>query len=92
MFTLEQFSMGEPQPLGANNVMFLFIWLAFGICVSLVIALAELIKRKFFGKITSSVIEVKQQNEMLPGRSQTEDKMPKIPGSPGMESIRVHDL
>ena len=92
MFTLEQFSMEEPQPLGANNVMFPFIWLAFGICVSFAIALAELIKRKFFGKITSSVIEVKHQNEMLPGHSQTVDKMPEIPASPDMESIRVHDL
>ena len=40
-FINEQFGMMEAQPLGNKNVMFAFICLAFGICVSLVMAFVE---------------------------------------------------
>ena len=36
----------EPQPLDINHVMFCFILLALGICLSTVLAIAELIKSK----------------------------------------------
>ena len=89
MFTNQQFSMLEPQPLGANNVLFLSTWLAFSICVSVGIAFAELTKKKFFSKKTSSAIEVKHENKMLPRPSQTVDKLAEIPGSPDIESIVI---
>ena len=41
LFTKEHFGMMEPQPLGANNVMFTFIWLCFAACVSFLVAVAE---------------------------------------------------
>ena len=40
-FTNEQFSMSEPYPLAANNVMFLFVLLAVGIPISIAIAIVE---------------------------------------------------
>ena len=78
MFTLEQFGMGEPQPLGATNTMFLFIWMAFGICISIAIGFAEWIKQKLFGKRDS---RVKQSNQLFIRRSQTVDKQPEMSGS-----------
>ena len=51
LFTKEHVGMKEPQPLGANNVMFPFIWLCFAAGVSLLIALAE---KCFAKKISSS--------------------------------------
>ena len=46
LFTKERFEMVEPQPLGFNNVMFCFIMLALGICLSIVIVMMELINSK----------------------------------------------
>ena len=45
-YTRENFEMVEPQPLGPNNVMFVFIMLAFGICVSITSVLMELAMKK----------------------------------------------
>ena len=45
-FTNENFEMPEPQPLGGKNVMFCFIFLVLGICLSLTIATMELIITK----------------------------------------------
>ena len=42
----ENFEMMEPQPLGFNNVLFCFIFLGFGILLSIVCATIELIKNK----------------------------------------------
>ena len=42
----ENFEMMEPQPLGLNNVMFCFISLGIGICVSIINVMIELIIRK----------------------------------------------
>ena len=38
--------MKEPQPLGLNNVMFCFISLGIGICVSIINVMIELMIRK----------------------------------------------
>ena len=45
-FTNENFEMNEPQPLGFSHVMFCFILLAFGICLSTMITIMELISCK----------------------------------------------
>ena len=42
----ENFEMMEPQPLGLNNVMFCFILLGIGICVSIINVMIELMIRK----------------------------------------------
>ena len=42
----ENFEMKEPQPLGLNNVMFCFICLGIGICVSIINVMIELLIRK----------------------------------------------
>ena len=42
----ENFEMMEPQPLGFNNVLFCFIFLGFGVLLSIVCATIELIKNK----------------------------------------------
>ena len=78
MFTLEQFGMGEPQPLGATNTMFLFIWMAFGICFSIAISFAEWLKQKLFRKMES---QVKQKDLLFIRTSQTVDKQPEMSGS-----------
>ena len=46
LFTKENYEMVEPQPLGFNNVMFLFIVLAVGICLSVTLALTEFALKK----------------------------------------------
>ena len=46
LFTKENFEMPEPQPLGFNNVMFCFMLLGFGICISLIMVMMEVIKEK----------------------------------------------
>ena len=46
LFVKENFEMVEPQPLGSNNVMFCFISLGFGICLSLISVMIEFLKRK----------------------------------------------
>ena len=48
LHTNENFEMMEPQPLGMNNVMFCFISLGFGICVSLIKVLMEFMGNKIF--------------------------------------------
>ena len=42
----EHFEMPEPQPLGSNNVMFLFILLGLGIMASVIVSIGELAVRK----------------------------------------------
>ena len=42
----EQFEMREPQPLGSNNVMFLFILLGFGLIASVTVSICELVAGK----------------------------------------------
>ena len=46
LFTKESFEMLEPQPLGLNNVMFCFIILGFGICLSVFKVIMDLITKK----------------------------------------------
>ena len=46
LFTKENFEMVEPQPLASNNVMFCFISLGFGICLSLISVMIEFLKMK----------------------------------------------
>ena len=46
LFTKENFEMIPPQPLGINNVMFCFILLGFGICLSLLSTAVEFIMPK----------------------------------------------
>ena len=46
LFTKEKFEMPEPQPLGFNNVIFCFMLLGFGICISLIMVMMEVIKEK----------------------------------------------
>ena len=48
LFNKESFEMMEPQPLGFNNVMFCFIILGLGVCLSTVLASTELIKSKLW--------------------------------------------
>ena len=43
LFTNKQFGMPEPEPLGFKNIMFVFILLGFGVCLSVLIAFAELL-------------------------------------------------
>ena len=43
----EQFEMREPQPLGSNNVMFLFILLGFGLIASVTVSICELVAGKY---------------------------------------------
>ena len=50
LFTKENFEMSEPQPLASKNVMFCFISLGVGICLSLIIAMMELIRKKISKK------------------------------------------
>ena len=58
LFTNEEFGMPEPEPLGFKNTMFVFILLGFGVCASVLIALAEfLVQRRI------------QENELAPGTS-----------------------
>ena len=42
----EQFEMPEPQPLGSNNVMFLFILLGLGLITSVTVSVYELVAGK----------------------------------------------
>ena len=42
LFIKENYEMVEPLPLGFNNVMFLFICLATGVCLSIIMVLLEL--------------------------------------------------
>ena len=53
LFTKENFQLPEPQPLEWSNVMFCFICLGLGVCLSLIIAMMEL--------MTNAVME-KTQN------------------------------
>ena len=46
----ENYEMVEPQPLGFNNVMFCFICLAIGICLSIIKVIMELITSKIYTK------------------------------------------
>ena len=46
LFNRESFEMMEPQPLGFNNVMFCFIFLALAICLSITLATIERIRTK----------------------------------------------
>ena len=48
--TREIFEMDEPQPLGFNNVMFCFISLGFGICISVIKVMMEVTTKKFSEK------------------------------------------
>ena len=45
-FTRENYEMVEPQPLGFNNLMFCFIFLAIAVCLSIVVAILELLLNK----------------------------------------------
>ena len=47
LFTSENFEMIEPQPLGLNNVMFCFSFVALGICFSFIIVIMEIIMLKW---------------------------------------------
>lgn len=46
IYTNKNFEMIEAQPLGLNNVMFCFMFLGFGICLSIIIAMMEFMSRK----------------------------------------------
>ena len=46
LYTNEKFDMIEPQPLGSNNVMFCFICLGLGICLSLISVMIVFLKMK----------------------------------------------
>ena len=46
LFIKESFNMPEPQPLEITNVMFCFICLAFGICLSFIQVMIEFLRKK----------------------------------------------
>ena len=48
LYTRNNFEMIEPQPLGMNNVMFCFISLGFGICLSIIKVMMEFMGKKIF--------------------------------------------
>ena len=50
LYTNENFEMIEAQPLGLNNVMFCFICLGFGICLSLIQVMMEVMSKKISKK------------------------------------------
>ena len=50
LFINQNYEMIEPQPLGFNNVMFCSTCLAFGMCISVVIAIAEKILPKKYNE------------------------------------------
>ena len=50
LYTKENFEMVKPKPLGFNNVMFCFICLGFGMFLSLLQVLLEVITKKFSGE------------------------------------------
>ena len=60
--TKELFEMPEPQPLGYNNVMFCFISLGFGICLSVIKVITELMTWKISKKQTEA--NTYERNEM----------------------------
>ena len=49
-FTNQQFGMTEALPLGYSNVMFTYICLGLGICVSLLVASVERVMKKISGE------------------------------------------
>ena len=55
LFTKERFEIISPQPLGINNVMFCFILLGFGICLSLLSTTVEFITRRHIMREPSDV-------------------------------------
>ena len=79
-FTNEHFGMKEPQSLGANNVMFPFIWLCFAVGVSLLIGLAEKCLAKKMSLPPFSVTDVGesgiQESGMVAGPSQPSNNTP----------------
>ena len=46
LFVKENFELPEPQPLGVNNVMFCFISLGFGLCLSITLVMIEFLTKK----------------------------------------------
>ena len=50
LFTKENFQMPEPLPLEWSNVMFCFICLGLGLCLSLIIAMMELMTKSAMEK------------------------------------------
>ena len=62
LFTKENYEVNEPQPLGFSNVMFCFILLALGICLSITITTVELMlvkqkKKKMWATRTNKILE-----------------------------------
>ena len=63
LFTKENFQMPEPQPLVWSNVMFCFICLGLGVCLSLIIAMMELMtnaamektQNRWYGKRNTAI-------------------------------------
>ena len=88
LFANEHFGMQEPQPLGANNVMFIFILLCFAACFSLFIGLAEKCYVKIMSPSTSTNVAERriQESGMVTGPSQPPKNIPDNPGSPDINS------
>ena len=62
LFTKDNYEVNEPQPLGFSNVMFCFILLALGICLSITITTVELMlvkqkKQKMWVTRTNKILE-----------------------------------
>ena len=85
LFTNEHFGMKEPQPLGANNVMFPFILLLFAAGFSLIIGLAEKCFEKKMSSSPSSATDVAERG-IKEGPSQPLDNIPEYPDSPDVNS------
>ena len=103
LFTKEHFGMREPQPLGANNVMFPFIWLCFSACFSLFMALAEKCVAQKISVSPSSSTDVAEQGRpwaerriqgsgMVAGPSQPPDNIPNNSDRPGVNLLPHQEI
>ena len=54
LYTNKFFGLAEPEALGSNNVMFLFMFLGLGILVSVCIMLTELVHKRWFINLLQS--------------------------------------
>ena len=57
LYTHKTFGMMEAQPLGFNNVVFCFISIGFGICLSIITVMIEFIKKKLQKQMPGKVDE-----------------------------------
>ena len=64
-FINEEFEMNEPQPLGFSQVMFCFSFVAFGMCLSLVIATMERLVSFLTRKIERKRVRVSKGTRVI---------------------------